>query len=66
MMESPDFKSLAQDFIKGYKAEEKDKVWNAQSKSFRDFWNNKVLSKSDELISDDECDEIIKILDRNV
>lgn len=42
-----------------------DQVWKGLSQRFHTFWNDRVLSDDTETIPDSECDEIIRILDRN-
>ncbi len=48
-----------------YDTEEMDQVWKDLSQRFHKFWHERVMSGDTGLISDAECDEIIKILDRN-
>lgn len=64
-MKFENIKEIYNEFIQAYDVEVKDSIWNAHSKKFKDFWNNKILSKSINEINDQESDEIIKILDRN-
>jgi hypothetical protein len=52
-------------FMAGYDAQGQDKIWAGQSAAFRDFWVNRVMASGDEPIGDDDCDLIIRILDRN-
>ena len=60
-------KSLAQElfskFVQSYDATAKDAIWQKQSTGFRRFWSERVLAPGKELISDDDCDAIIRILD---
>lgn len=56
---------LIEDFLKHYDAEAKDAIWQDQSQAFRDFWKNRILAPEEDPLSDDECDAIVKILDRN-
>ena len=42
-----------------------DREWKQLRQRFHTFWNERVLSSEPEPISDTDCDEIIKILDRN-
>lgn len=58
-----DLSELSADFLKQYDAANKDALWQKHSQTFRDFWNNRILSPGDDPLSDDECDVIIKILD---
>lgn len=52
-------------FLHSYNATEKDRIWQDNSRRFRQFWQQRVLAPDDEPISDAECDEAIRILDRN-
>lgn len=56
---------LAGDFIRRYAADTKDRIWQQQSATFRNFWQQKVLGGSSGEISDESCDQIIRILDCN-
>lgn len=56
---------LVAKFLEDYKAREKDDIWRKQSTEFRRFWSDQVLAKGTGTISDDECDKVIQILDRN-
>jgi hypothetical protein len=55
--------SLAKEFISTYDAAVKDERWKQQQEKFRSFWANRVLSPTSAPLSEDECDEIIRILD---
>jgi hypothetical protein len=52
-------------FQADYDAKAKDLVWQQQSQRFRKFWNERVISDGPGEIPESECDEIIRILDRN-
>jgi Domain of unknown function (DUF3883) len=56
---------LVAKFLESYKAREKDAIWRKQSTEFRRFWSDQVLAKGTGIISDDECDKVIRILDQN-
>jgi hypothetical protein len=56
---------LVAKFLGSYDAPAKDAIWQQHSATFRRFWSEKVLSRGAGLIPDDECDVIIRILDRN-
>ncbi|MGA2853966.1 MAG: hypothetical protein ABSE90_07545, partial [Verrucomicrobiota bacterium] len=62
-------KSLVQElvskFVQSYDSVVKDRVWQTQSANFRQFWLERVLAHGNEMISDDDCDAIIRILDRS-
>lgn len=65
MTAAQDIRELFEKFWATYDAEAKDQTWQELSRRFRNFWNERVLSSGPDLISDEEADEIIKILDRN-
>jgi hypothetical protein len=56
---------LVAKFLESYDAPAKDATWQQQSAKFRRFWSDQVLAKGTGTISDDECDKVIRILDRN-
>ena len=56
---------LIVDFSKHYDAEVKDAVWQQQSAAFRNFWTTRVMAAGTDVLSDEECDAVIQILDRN-
>jgi hypothetical protein len=56
---------LVAKFLESYDAPAKDAIWQQHSATFRRFWSEKVLSQRTGPILDDECDVIIRILDRN-
>lgn len=56
---------LIPNFLQAYDAPAKDKIWQQQSANFRRFWSEQVLSATKGTISDDDCDVIIRILDRH-
>lgn len=60
-----DVAGLIQEFLSSYDASEKDKVWSEISQRFRAFWHERVLANNSQPISDTDCDEVIRILDRN-
>jgi hypothetical protein len=57
--------NLLSEFTTLYDSAAKDQVWSSQSFKFRSFWNGRILSESSDAVSDMECDQIIRILDRN-
>lgn len=59
-----DVKPLFEAFIRNYDVEKSRNVWKKQSRRFRDFWQDKILSGGDSL-SDEEMQPIIRILDSN-
>lgn len=56
---------LVAGFLQQYDAALKDAVWKQQSNTFRVFWTQRVMGPGSERLSDEECDAIIRILDRN-
>jgi hypothetical protein len=64
-MQKDEILSLYRSFLDSYDPEERDAIWQLNSRKFREFWNERVLKDDGEDISDVESDEIIKILDRN-
>lgn len=61
----PDLSALIQEFPSGYSANAKDEVWRELSERFKKFWRQRVLADDSKPISDADCDEVIRILDRN-
>lgn len=59
------FSSFWPEFQGIYNSEKKQNDWANLSKQFRDFWQFRIMASDSETISDDDCDKIIKILDRN-
>lgn len=64
-MSSIDLKQITLEFQRTYDEKAKDDIWKEHSHQFRRFWKDKILAESKEAISDDDCDAIIRILDRN-
>ena len=64
-MEKQRIQEVFSTFLVGYDSEVKDAIWAKQSQQFRDFWNNKILSKEKGELNDAEIDQIIKLLDKN-
>lgn len=62
---TPDVSALIQQFLSSYDAKAKDAVWRELSERFKTFWRERVFSDDPSPISDDDCDEVIRILDRN-
>lgn len=56
---------LTVDFLAHYDAEAKDAIWQDQSAAFRNFWTTRVLASGADALSDEECDAIIQIVDKN-
>src|ERR1035437_8538991 len=62
-MNTPLIQDLISRFLQSYDSVAKDMIWQRQSAAFRKFWSEQVLAQGHEEISDDTCDEIIRILD---
>lgn len=56
---------LVPQYLQSYDAVGKDKIWQQHSVTFRQFWNEQVLTSKGGTIPDETCDEVIRILDRN-
>jgi len=57
-------KPLFETFIKTYDQETSKRIWKKQSKEFRRFWEDRIMS-NDRALSDEEMMPIIRILDSN-
>jgi hypothetical protein len=64
-MPVPELPAIVAEFHRSYAAKEKDAIWKDHSRKFKAFWKSKVLSKAPGPLTDEQCDEIIRILDRN-
>ncbi len=64
-MTNPNISTQIAQFLSKYDSKEMDCLWSKQSRQVQDFLNKRVMSDAKSPISDEECDEIIKILDRN-
>lgn len=64
-MPRPEIPKVAADFMATYDADAKDAVWLLHRDQFRSFWSGRVLARHSSPLTDDECDAIIRILDRN-
>jgi hypothetical protein len=64
-MKSTKLPALIENFLTTYDHVEKDQIWQSQSKLVQDFFNIRLLSDAEGEIPDEECDEIIRILDRS-
>lgn len=59
------FSELHQAFLTEYDTQAMDNTWLALSQQFKQFWNERILSADPAPISDSDCDDIVRILDRN-
>ena len=64
-MKEEEIKTLYNEFLSNYNAEEIDSVWKKQSSRFREFWNEKIINSNCKNLSDGEIDEVVRFLDRN-
>lgn len=55
---------LIENFQSDYDAKKADQTWHDLSQRFRHFWNDRVMSSDPAPISDADCDDMIRILDR--
>ncbi len=62
-MDKEKIKELFEDFLKSYNQGEKQRIWLENSRKFREFWKNKILSEQLKELDSKDVDEIIKILD---
>ncbi len=65
MSTSTDISALIPSFQAGYDSKAMDQSWQEISQRFRELWNERVLSSDSSPILDSDCDEVIRILDRN-
>jgi hypothetical protein len=56
---------LAKRFFEKYDPALKDQIWRNQSDAFRSFWSTRILETSSPALRQEECDAMIRILDRN-
>ena len=59
------FSSSLLEFEGIYNSEKKQKTWSELSSQFHAFWTDRIMSSDSETILDEDCDKIIKILDRS-
>jgi hypothetical protein len=52
-------------FLAQYNATAKDALWQKQSAVFNKFWTQRVMAPGSDALSDEDCDVIIRILDRH-
>jgi hypothetical protein len=61
----PTISELFQAFLTEYDSQAMDSTWLALSQQFKKFWDERILSEDSNPISESDCDEIVRILDRN-
>lgn len=64
-MNKTDIKKYFDQFIKGYDESSKNEIWKNHNRKFVSFWNNRILRKQTSKLSDQEIDEVVKILDKH-
>ena len=64
-MSEINFSAFLPEFEAIYDLDKKKAVWSDQSAQFREFWASRVMGNDSNPISDEDCDKVIKILDRN-
>ncbi len=64
-MPEMNFSAFLPEFEAVYDVDKKRAVWSDQSAQFREFWASRVMGNDSNPISDEDCDKVIKILDRN-
>lgn len=60
-----DLRPLVHSFTSVYDSVGMDAIWADLSTTFRQFWHGRVMAPGADVISDDECDQVIRVLDRN-
>lgn len=61
-MDNNQISKYFEEFLKNYRMDEIQDIWDQKSKQFHDFWNKCILAE-DRPVTESEIDEIIKILD---
>jgi hypothetical protein len=64
-MTDTNFSYFFSEFEGFYDSGKKEKIWVELSAQFKSFWTNRVMGNDLSPISDDDCDKIIRILDRH-
>jgi hypothetical protein len=64
MINKSEISQLFSEFVKKYDVREKEKIWESHRNKFRKFWNDRILTTDGNDLTDDEIDEIVRILDR--
>lgn len=65
MLQRPQMQAQVPLFLKRYDAAAADLAWNRNSALFRKFWMDRVMATPPSSIPDNECDPVIRVLDRN-
>jgi hypothetical protein len=64
-MSDTKFAAFLPQFEAQYSIDEKNKIWTDLSSKFKKFWEVRVMASDNQVISDDDCDQVIRILDRS-
>src|ERR1043166_4158160 len=62
---NPPIVDLKREFFDSYDAAAKDEIWKKQSEVFRSFWSSRIMDAASPPLAEEECDRVIRILDRN-
>jgi len=62
-MENEKIKEIFDTFLKSYPEEQKSSLWTIQSTNFRKFWNERIIIPDSQELTEQEIDEIVRILD---
>lgn len=65
MSRTSELSTMSSQFFVDYDPSARDHAWHELSLRFHHFWRERVLSTDPSSISDTDCDEVIRILDRN-
>lgn len=65
MTTAHDWAALYRRFLADYDASAKDAVWRDLSAQFQAFWRDRILAPGTSSIGDEDCDAIVRIVDRN-
>ena len=64
-MSKLNFSTFFTEFEGSYDSGKKKTIWAELCRQFREFWASRIMGNDSNPISDDDCDKIIKILDRS-
>jgi len=64
-MENERLKELFETFLNNYQEETINNIWVTQRSRFRGFWDKKILRPESDELTEQEIDDIVRILDSN-
>ena len=64
-MEKAEILNLYNTFSKTFDIDGENKIWDYNSATFRNFWNNRIIDSNAVDLNDEEIDQIVRILDRS-